>query len=116
VYSPLAGGRLTGKYRKGETGRIDLMGKTGQHTSPVTEAVIDYLIVIADELNATPGQVAIAWVSAKGGFPIIGPRTRSQLNNNLKAATIKLSKEHLDHLNEISAISLGYPHETLARV
>lgn len=43
-------------------------------------------------MNATPGQVAIAWVSAKGGFPIIVPRTRSQLNDNLKAATIKLVK------------------------
>jgi len=68
----------------------------------------------ADGIGANPGQVAIAWVSAKGVLPILGPRTRAQLDENLVAATLKLDNDHIRRLDEVSAVPLGYPHELLA--
>lgn len=111
AYSPLAGGILTGKYRKGETGRIDLMGNSEKTKAAKTEAVVDVLVSIAGEIGANPGQVAIAWANAKGGFTIIGPRTKAQLEDNLEALNIQLSEERLTRLDEVSAILLDYPHE-----
>lgn len=68
----------------------------------------------ADGIGANPGQVAIAWVSAKGVLPILGPRTRAQLDENLVAATLKLDNDHIRRLDEVSAVPLGYPHELFA--
>ena len=114
-WSPLGGGLLTGKYRKGEKGRAtDLKGSV-LHDDPSRNApLIDALVAVADEIGANPGQVAIAWVRAKGVLPVIGPRTRAQLDDNLAAATLRLGDEHLRRLDEISAVPLGYPHELLA--
>ncbi|QRN97704.1 aldo/keto reductase [Archangium violaceum] len=114
-WSPMGGGLLTGKYRKGEKGRAtDLKGSV-LHDDPVRNApVLDALTAIAGELDSNPGRVAIAWVKAKGVLPVIGPRTRAQLDDNLAAATLQLSDEQLRRLDEITAVPLGYPHELLA--
>jgi len=111
LYSPLAGGLLTGKYRKGESGRITLMGNTQQKNAERNDAVIDVLIAVAEETGTGPGQVAIAWAGTKGGFPIIGPRNHTHLEDNLLAASIELSQDQVMRLDEVSAVSLDYPHE-----
>ena len=116
VYSPLAGGQLTGKYRKGETGRMNLKGDNGLQENDISKAIIDYLQEIATEMNAAAGHVALAWVLAKGSFAIIGPRTAAQMEDNLKAAELRLEDRHIIKLDELSAILLGYPHELLASV
>lgn len=112
-WSPLGGGILTGKYRKGETGRETGMG--GRVFQPENtaqrSAIIDRLEAVAAETNSNPGRVALAWVSAKGVLPIIGPRTRAQLDDNLAALDLSLSSEHLRQLDEVSAITLGFPHD-----
>ena len=61
----------------------------------------------------TAGEIAIAWVAAKGSLPIIGPRTLSQLQNNLAAVNSALSREHAARLDEVSAIPKGYPYTVL---
>lgn len=113
-YSPLAGGVLTGKYRRGEAGRASRA--TGQAPAPgaQTEAVLDVLLALAEELAATPGQVATAWVKARGVLPIVGPRTRAQLDDYLRAAALVLSPAQRQRLDAASATPLGYPHELLA--
>ena len=116
AYSPLAGGKLTAKYRNGETGRIQMMGLADVPENSSTKQIIDYLELLAAEKEATPGQIAIAWVMSKGAFPIIGPRTRAQLEDNLKATEINLELAEIEHLNQISAVALGYPHELLLKV
>jgi len=116
MYSPLAGGLLTGKYRKGETGRMTLGSNSQYQEDEVTKSMIDQLFVIAAELDVTPGQVAFAWVLSKGAFPIAGARTLAHINDGLKATQIQLSPQHIDQLNQLSAVSLGYPHELLATV
>jgi aryl-alcohol dehydrogenase-like predicted oxidoreductase len=111
-WSPMGAGLLTGKYRKGEKGRAtDLKASVLHDDGAKNDPVIDALIAIADEIGANPGQVAIAWVSAKGVLPIFGARTRAQLDENLVAATLKLSDDHIRRLDEITAVPFGYPHE-----
>ncbi|SEA77101.1 aldo/keto reductase [Pedobacter hartonius] len=116
AYSPLAGGLLTGKYRKGETGRITQNPTSDYHENETTKAVIDQLFVIAEELGFTPGQIALAWVLSKGVFPIIGARTIHHLNDGLKAVSVQLSLDHISQLDQLSAVTLGYPHDLLATV
>ncbi|MHA6688742.1 aldo/keto reductase [Mesorhizobium sp. A556] len=117
AYSPLGGGVLTGKYRVGEDqGRRDeaWAGAGFQsENSPQRTAIIDTLIEVASESDVTPGEVAIAWVAAKGALPIIGPRTLAQLEANLAAAKVKLSAEQIGRLDEVSAIPRGYPYTVL---
>lgn len=115
-YSPLAGGVLTGKYRNGENGRQTLAVNSTYQEETTSTVIIDSLISIADEYGATPGQIALAWALSKEAFPITGPRTLPQIEENLKATDIKLSTEHLLNLDTLSAVSLGYPHDLLATV
>ncbi len=116
AWSPLGGGVLTGKYRKGETGRQTGMGGRLFHAEDTAQktATLDTLEAIAVETGSNPGRVAIAWVGAKGAIPIIGPRTRAQLDDNLKAAGLGLTDDQVRRLDEVSAVSLGFPHELLA--
>jgi len=116
MYSPLAGGLLTAKYRKGETGRIKLNPTSEYHENENTKAIIDQLITIAEELNVTPGQVAFAWVLSKGAFPILGARSINHFNEGLKALAVPLTPSHITQLDHLSAITLGYPHDLLATV
>ncbi|PSH64451.1 aldo/keto reductase [Phyllobacterium sophorae] len=113
-WSPLGGGLLTGKYRRGEEGRATGLGVVIQHEdSPQRTAIIDELLAISDEIGAAPSHVGIAWVAAKGVMPIIGPKTVEQLRDNLAAASLVLTAEHIDRLDKVSAIPLGAPHELL---
>lgn len=116
AWSPLGGGLLTGKYRKGEVGRAETW-KNLYHLedSAVKTATLDALEAIARETGRNEGQVAIAWVMAKGTIPILGPRTRAQLDDNLGALTLSLTPEQLQRLDAASAIPLGFPHEMLTR-
>lgn len=116
MYSPLAGGLLTGKYRKGETGRISATSAAVYQENERTKAIIDHLFLIAAELEVTPGQVALAWVLSKGAFPIVGARTLHQLNDGLKAVSVALNPDHILQLDQLSAVELGYPHDLLATV
>src|SRR5258706_11926260 len=116
AWSPLGGGVLTGKYRRGETGRQTGMGGRLFHAedTPQKTAIVDMLEAIAKETGSNAGRVAIAWVSAKGTIPIIGPRTRAQLDDNLAAVDVSLTADQIRRLDEVSAISLGFPHDLLA--
>ncbi len=115
TWSPLGGGLLTGKYRKGETGRAQGLGAVIHGESDARKtATLDVVLRIAETTGHTPGQIAIAWVLSKGALPIIGPRTPAQLADNLAATQVSLSAEHVQQLDNASAIALGFPHEVVA--
>lgn len=116
AWSPLGGGVLTGKYRNGATGRQTGMGGRLFHAedTPLKTAIIDTLEAVAEETGSNAGRVAIAWVRAKGVIPIIGPRTRAQLDDNLGAVDVSLSDDQIRRLDEVGAVSLGFPHDMLA--
>jgi len=111
-FSPLAGGLLTGKYRKGERGRATEYKEALLHADAGEAAVvISKVVAVADTIGATASQVALAWMLTKGVIPLVGPRTPKQLEDNLGALELRLGAEHLDQIDSASAIRLGYPHE-----
>ena len=106
-------GILTGKYnRDPETeGRIQMRGGATERGL----AIAAEAMAVAEELDATPSQVAIAWVRAGEGniIPLVGARTREQLADNLGCLEVELSEDQLSRLNEASSISPGFPHDML---
>lgn len=110
-WSPLGGGLLTGKYRNGESGRLQALGIViHQEDDERKRATLDALLSVAGETGMSPSQVAIAWSRQKGILPLIGPRTVTQIVDNLGAIDLSLSDEQIARLDQASAISLGFPH------
>lgn len=107
TWSPLGGGVLTGKYRKGETGRAEKMGGRvfQAENSEQRTLILDTVLGIAAELETSADRVAIAWACQQGGVPIIGPRSLAQLEANAGAVSVKLSVTHIKRLDEVSNIS-----------
>ena len=111
-WSPLGGGLLTGKYRNGESGRKQGLGAVIHDESDARKtAAVDAVLAIAAETGIPAGQIAIAWVMAKGVLPIIGPRTAAQLADNLEAAAVTLTGDQIARLDAASAVPLGFPHD-----
>jgi aryl-alcohol dehydrogenase-like predicted oxidoreductase len=108
-WSPLAGGFLTGKYRRGEdapegTRYHGRGGRAEQHFSDEAYAVVDALEKIATKRGCTVAQAALAWCAQQLAItsPIIGPRTTEQLEDNLGAVDVKLTDEELKGLDEVA--------------
>jgi aryl-alcohol dehydrogenase-like predicted oxidoreductase len=115
VWSPLAGGLLSGKYRR------DRDASEGRHVEgwdepPVYDTeklydTVDVLVEIADDRGVSAAQVALSWLLGRAGVAsvIVGARTDEQLADNLKAAELELSEEERRRLDEVSAPPLLYP-------
>jgi len=107
-WAPLGGGALTGKYLRGEHGRLKPeSNRLNDRSTNITKVVVG----IAEELGVSAGNVALKWTTVQGisCIPIVGATKVNQLENNLKTIDVSLSKEHLQRLNEVSAIELGFP-------
>jgi aryl-alcohol dehydrogenase-like predicted oxidoreductase len=106
VWSPLAGGWLSGKYRKGQdiprTHRNDRDPSRYDPSDPKLEAA-DQLGALADELGVPLVHLALAFVLRHPAVSsaIIGPRTMEQLESQLDAATLELDDATLDRIDEI---------------
>lgn len=127
-WSPLRGGWLSGKYRRGMAGpppdtRIEEAEKHGWSESWAVYAnertwrVVDTLLAIAAELEKTAAQVAMNWLLQKPTVtsPILGARTLAHLDDNLGATGWSLSTEQMTRLDQASALPLPYPYESLAQ-
>ncbi|MEC4815463.1 MAG: aldo/keto reductase [Scytonema sp. PMC 1069.18] len=114
-WSPLGGGVLTGKYNKRNGDSEGRMGATGAEIPEKHLAIADVVCQVVDEIGHSPSQVALAWIRAQNGIiiPIIGARKESQIKDNLACVDVTLSSEHLQRLNEVSKIELGFPHDFL---
>jgi len=118
-WSPLGGGVLTGKYNGGGQGSpLDASLRREQQAKGVSAHDLEIAaetVAIARELGCSAAQVAIAWLLGRPGVvsPVIGARTRAQLDDNLAALDVALSAQHLDRLDRVSQIDLGYPHSYL---
>ncbi|HEY0341162.1 MAG TPA: aldo/keto reductase [Steroidobacteraceae bacterium] len=115
-WSPLGGGLLSGKYRRGEKGRATSFGRLiHQETDPLKVATVDAVVSVAEENGVKASQVALAWMATRGVIPILGPRTPEQLAENLGAIRVTLSLQQIARLDAASAVPLGFPHEMLAQ-
>src|SRR5918995_3845831 len=117
VWSPLAGGLLSGKYRRGEQGPEGARHLTDWNEPPVrdeeqTYDVIEAAAQIGEAHGVSAAQVALAWLLGRPGVAslVIGARTDEQLADNLAAAELELSAEERARLDAISAPPLIYPH------
>ncbi|MGW0668446.1 aldo/keto reductase [Streptomyces sp. NPDC002746] len=127
-WSPLQGGWLTGKYRRGmseaapgtrearyqrELGREAWRERDNEETWRVVEAVV----AVAEETGRSPAQVSLRWLLGRPAVaaPIIGVRTVEQLADNLGAVGWELTPEQTVRLDEASARPLPYPYDVLHR-
>lgn len=111
AWSPLAGGKLTGKYRRGEAGRLGDGAAEGAWEDEILTAVLE----IAEKGGWSPAQVALAWLRGRPGnvVPVLGATREEQLADNLGCLDVELEDEARERLDEVSAVPLGFPHDFL---
>src|SRR5215472_7388235 len=118
VWSPLAGGLLSGKYRRHgspESGTRQVSGTWNEPPVRTREKLYDtveVLVDIAGAHGASPAQVALAWLLGRPAVTsvIIGARTDEQLIDNLGGASLLLSADERAALDKVSAPELIYPY------
>jgi aryl-alcohol dehydrogenase-like predicted oxidoreductase len=122
VWSPIAGGLLSGKFRRGERGpegsrALSEWGEPPVHDEEKLYDIIDVLVEIGDGHGVSAAQVALAWLLTRPGVTsiVVGARTDEQLADNLAAADLQLSEEEVARLEAVSRTPLIYPHWHQAR-
>jgi aryl-alcohol dehydrogenase-like predicted oxidoreductase len=107
-WAPLAGGALTGKYLRGEQGRVKPdSNRRDDNSTRITREVM----AIAEKLGVEPGHVALQWTRQQGfsSIPVVGATRPEQLHENLRVTDLVLPEEDLKKLDAASAIDLGFP-------
>jgi len=114
VWSPLAGGLLSGKYSRDNQKPED--SRRSAFDFPLVDKerawkILDVLVPIAREHNVSPATVSLAWVLAKPFVTsvIIGAKRPDQLEQNLAAVDLKLTEDQMKSLDEVSALPPEYP-------
>jgi aryl-alcohol dehydrogenase-like predicted oxidoreductase len=116
VWSPLAGGALTGKLRRGAappTGSRMALSPGGPGVDPeAIHPIVDALDTVAADCGRTVGQVAINWLLSRATVSsvLIGARDERQLAENLAAADWQLEPGAIEHLDRVSERPLPYPY------
>lgn len=125
-WSPLGGGVLAGKYSRADVqdsreaavspSRKGVIASSG-HLTERSIAIAEEVRAVAEDVGATPSQVALAWTLANPAVvsPIVGARTFAQAEENLGALEVALSPEQLDRLNRVSEPDPIFPARFVAR-
>jgi aryl-alcohol dehydrogenase-like predicted oxidoreductase len=113
VWSPIAGGLLSGKYRRDLTARQ----LAGWNEPPIRDAerlwrIVDTLVEVGKERGVSGAQVALAWLLGRPGVTslVIGGRTEEQFADNVAAADLRLTDEERGRLDAVSQLPLTYPY------
>jgi aryl-alcohol dehydrogenase-like predicted oxidoreductase len=117
VWSPLAGGLLSGKYRRSDPNPEGTRRFAGWDEPPVYDEgklydTIELLLEIAAGHGVSAAQIALAWTLGRPGITsvVIGARTDEQLADNLAAASLRLADDERASLDAVSAMPLLYPY------
>jgi aryl-alcohol dehydrogenase-like predicted oxidoreductase len=117
VWSPLAGGLLSGKFRRDQQGPEGARHFGGWDEPPIYDSerlydIVDVLVEVADGHGVSAAQFALAWLLGRPGVSsvVIGARTDEQLADNLAAAELELGDDERARLDEVSAPPLIYPY------
>jgi len=114
VWSPLAGGILSGKFGPGANGPQDAR-RTKFDFPPVDKErawpIVDAMREIGKPKGVSPARVALAWALSKPFVTsvIIGVKTLEQLDDNIAASELTLSPDEIRRLDELSALAPEYP-------
>jgi aryl-alcohol dehydrogenase-like predicted oxidoreductase len=113
-WSPLAGGLLTGKYKRDQAGPNDGR-RTAFDFPPVNKdrafECVDVMEAIAADHDVSVAQIALAWLLHRPWVTsvIIGAKTSEQLSDNLGATAVKLTQADMDALDKVSTLPSEYP-------
>jgi len=119
VWSPIAGGLLSGKFRRDNQGGPEGARHFGRKWKepPIYDEdklfdIVDALVDIGRAHGCSAARVALAWLIHQPGVTsvIIGGRTQEQFADNLAAADLKLSDDELKRLDQVSRPNLAYPY------
>lgn len=117
VWSPLAGGLMSGKYRRDKQGPAGSRHTTNWSEPPIADwdhvyDVIDALVEVADGRGVSGAQVALSWLLGRPSVTgvVIGARTEQQLADNLAAADLVLADDERARLDTVSRPELQYPY------
>ena len=121
-WSPLRGGWLSGKYRRGMEAplagtRVDEASQKGwsesweAYANERTWSVLDALLAVSAETSKSPAQVSLRWLLQRPGVtaPILGVRTLRHLEDNLGACGWALDDQQMQRLDQASRMKPGYP-------
>ena len=117
VWSPLAGGLLSGKHRRGKAAPKGSRLAAGWKEPPIRDenalwAIVDELVAIGKAHGASAAQIALAWLRERPAVTtlIVGGRSEEQFRDNLASIEVKLTEEERGRLNEVSRPPLIYPY------
>ena len=117
VWSPLAGGLLSGKHRRNQATPEGTRQLAGWSEPPIRHEerlwdIVDALVGIADERGVSAARIALAWTIGRPGITsvVIGGRTEAHIADNLGAADISLSESERAKLDAVSAPPIIYPY------
>jgi aryl-alcohol dehydrogenase-like predicted oxidoreductase len=111
-WGTLEGGGLTGKYLSGAgSDEPRRYGDADERVNGIAREVL----AVAEDLGATPSQVAIAWVLAQPWLtiPIVGARSAAQLRENLGTLEVELSDDAVERLSAAGGFDVGFPRSFL---
>jgi aryl-alcohol dehydrogenase-like predicted oxidoreductase len=120
AWSPLAGGFLSGKYQQSsgnKNARLSIKKEWAERFITERNAqILEAVMKVAHEIDESPSAISLAWLLKRRGLSsvIIGVRSMSQLNDNLKASELELSPEHLTFLDDKSALPKSYPYSFIS--
>ena len=123
VWSPIAGGLLSGKHRRNQATPAGTRQFAGWSEPPIRDEerlwrIVDALVAIGESRGVSGAQVALAWTLGRPGVvsAIIGGRTEAQFKDNLAAASLTLTADERRRLDEVSQPPLLYPywHQAMA--
>ena len=115
-WSPLKGGRLSGKYTRANGAKMQgLRGSRGGDFTEKQYDIIDAIGKVAEECEASTSAVALAWLRARPGVSstIIGASSLKQLEANLKALDLTVTPEQTERLDNASKPVLNFPADFL---
>jgi len=117
IWSPLAGGLLSGKYTRDVQSQKGTRFAEGWTEPPIRDFnrlwnIVDVINLIAHEKQVPAAHIALAWLLQRPGVTslVIGGRTQEQIVTNIEASALKLSESEMKRLNEVSKPALLYPY------
>ncbi|HEY8594064.1 MAG TPA: aldo/keto reductase [Devosiaceae bacterium] len=117
VWSPIAGGLLSGKFRRGQSGPEGARHTAGWKEPPIRDEdklydIVETLVQIGEAHHVSAARVALAWLLQRPGVTsvVIGGRNQAQFEDNLAAADLKLAPDDIAQLDQVSAPPVIYPY------
>ncbi|HMJ24671.1 MAG TPA: aldo/keto reductase [Pyrinomonadaceae bacterium] len=119
-WSPLAGGFLSGKYRRHENtgvgeGRLEIIkdNPAFNQFNDRNWGILDELVTVANQISKSPAQVALNWVATQPGITstIIGATKMAQLEDNLKSIEFEIPAELRKRLDDSGALEPAHPYK-----